>query len=382
MHKGFIDYQNTKIPFVIDNFKMELFSQDAVLDAFIQEYRISTNFVLTGECILFGKNSRKITMLVDDFSGYTFYLSCFIVHRFDLAETFNEICFRSQVLDSIFQYKYHFLDMSRNGVNLSASENILYSFPFNINTNQHNLHYMIGSNHTLGLLDGFDNTGKTIITLAEADIHECKRMVTLMERFSKFLTSCPKITFNHISLLRDGLPEATFYCKQVSDDSHLDFDIHFYSFGISTYIPKILQHLSLELDTSITQSIPLGHLGEYNNPYAPQRFIEQVIAFEYLFEKLEPAKAADKKFHLKDELKLMFDEFGQILINGTRYTSDNLAEDIKELRRTITHGYEYYYTFAHDNDKGFLVIKMAGLLRCMSLKLIGFSSEEIKNYKV
>lgn len=382
MHKGFIDYQNTKIPFVIDDFKMELFSQDAVLEAFIQEYRLSTNFVLTGECVLFGKKTRKITMLVDDFSGYTFYLSCFIVHRFEHAETFDEICFRSQVLDSIFQYKYHFLDMSRNGINLSASENLVYSFSFNINTSQHHLHYKIGSNHTLGILEEFDSAGKTIISLAEADIHECKKMVALMERLSKFLTSRSKITFNQISLLREGLPEATFYCKQVSDDVHLDFDIHFYSFPINTYVPKILQHLSLELDSKIKQSIPLGHLGEFNNPFAPQRFIEQVIAFEYLFEKLEPSKAADKKVHLKDELKIMFDEFSQILISGTRYTSENLAEDIKELRRTITHGYEYFYTFAHDNDKKFLVTKMAGLLRCMSLKLIGFSIDEIKNYNI
>lgn len=381
MHKGFIDYRNTKIPFVIDDFKLELFSQDDILDTFMQEYRTSKNFLLTGECILFGKSARKIILLVEDFSAYLFNLSCYIIHRFERAEAYDEICFRSQVLDSIFQYKYHYLDLCRAGSNLNSSENIVYAVPFDINTDKHTLTYKIGSTHILGMLEKFDNVGKTSITLSQSDIYECRQLVLLMERLSSFLTSCPRITFNHISLFNKGFPEATFYCKQVCDDAFLDFDIIFYQFSVDTYIPRILQHLAAENDTKITKSIPLGHLGEYNSPFTPQRFIEQVIAFEYLFEKLENKKAKDKKVHLKDELKFMIDEFPQI-VDGTHHTSDSLADSIKELRRTITHGYEYFYTFAHDDEKKLLVIKLAKLIRCMSLRLMGFSNDEIKNYKI
>ncbi len=143
------------------------------------------------------------------------------------------------------------------------------------------------------------------------------------------------------------------------------------------YTAKILDNLALELDTKITQSIPLGHLTNLGDFYTPHRFIEQITAFEYLFEKLEPQKAKDKKFPLKAELKLMFDVFPEIL-KGSRINSDEIANRIKELRINIVHGYAYYYNFSNDQ---LCIIKIADLIQRMSLKLIGFDNSEIDEFR-
>lgn len=38
MVKGFIIYKNGKIPFVIDKYRMELFTDDKILNDFMQEH--------------------------------------------------------------------------------------------------------------------------------------------------------------------------------------------------------------------------------------------------------------------------------------------------------------------------------------------------------
>ena len=57
------------------------------------------------------------------------------------------------------------------------------------------------------------------------------------------------------------------------------------------YIPKILNNIALDCKGKMTKSIPLGHLSDFDSLYTPQRFIEQVMAFEYLFDKLKHQKA-------------------------------------------------------------------------------------------
>jgi len=146
------------------------------------------------------------------------------------------------------------------------------------------------------------------------------------------------------------------------------------------YTAKILDNLALELDSKVTQSIPLGHLANFGTIYTPHRFIEQISAFEYLFEKLEPKKAKNNKFPLKDELKLMFDVFPDIL-NGDRITSAEIANRIKELRRNIVHGHAYYYDFNNDSNIRFYSIKIADLIQRMSLKLMGFDNSEISEFR-
>lgn len=115
--------------------------------------------------------------------------------------------------------------------------------------------------------------------------------------------------------------------------------------------------------------------------HSPKRFMEQIMAFEYLFDKLEHKKAQDSKFHLKKELKSMFDEFGELLVS-TELDLEQTSEEIKELRRNIAHGYSYYYDFKDNRRIQYLMYLLDDLIKCMSLKQIGFSKEEISNYIV
>ena len=147
------------------------------------------------------------------------------------------------------------------------------------------------------------------------------------------------------------------------------------------YIPKILNNLALDSGNRITKSVPLGHLGNFDTLFSPQRFMEQIVAFEYLFDKLEHKKAQDSKFPLKSELKFMFDEFPELL-SSHKLSSDMISERIKEIRRTIAHGYAYYYDFKNDSNTQYLVLLLDKLIRNMSLLWIGFSKEDITNFVI
>lgn len=52
MVKGFIHYKDARIPFVIQDYRMDLFTDDSILNAFIEEYNFRTDYVLTGELSL------------------------------------------------------------------------------------------------------------------------------------------------------------------------------------------------------------------------------------------------------------------------------------------------------------------------------------------
>ena len=147
------------------------------------------------------------------------------------------------------------------------------------------------------------------------------------------------------------------------------------------YIPKILNNIALDSGNKIIKSIPLGHLGNFDSMFSPQRFMEQVMAFEYLFDKLEHRRAQNSKFPLKNELEYMFNKFPQLLSN-TKLSSDKISEQIKEIRRTIAHGYAYYYDFKSDSNIQYLIILMDKLIRDMSLLWIGFTKNEIEEYPV
>ena len=67
------------------------------------------------------------------------------------------------------------------------------------------------------------------------------------------------------------------------------------------------------------------------------------MAFEYLFEKLETKKAKDKKF-TNVGAGSMLDSFPEVLSN-TRLSSEDISEQIKEIRRDIVHGYALLYDF-------------------------------------
>lgn len=75
----------------------------------------------------------------------------------------------------------------------------------------------------------------------------------------------------------------------------------------------------------------------------------------------------------------MFNEYPQLL-SQTNLSAEKVSNQIKEIRRTIAHGYAYYYDFKNDRSSKYLMILLDKLIRCMSLKLIEFSNDDISNF--
>lgn len=48
--KGFVFFQKGQIPFVIENYRMELFTDNGLLNDFLQEYNFKMNYILYGQC--------------------------------------------------------------------------------------------------------------------------------------------------------------------------------------------------------------------------------------------------------------------------------------------------------------------------------------------
>ena len=63
MVKGFVPFNNGKIPFVIDNYRMELFSDEPILSDFCKKYNFKDNYVLHGQCFGNGNLGRNATFL-------------------------------------------------------------------------------------------------------------------------------------------------------------------------------------------------------------------------------------------------------------------------------------------------------------------------------
>lgn len=193
------------------------------------------------------------------------------------------------------------------------------------------------------------------------------------------MTSNSEAPFKRITLYKQGLKAGWFYCSLISEDVVGGYGGLFHEFDVMKYIPKILNNIALDSGNKITQSIPLGHLGNFNSMYTPQRFVEQVMAFEYLFDKMDHQKAQNSRFPLKKELESMFCEFPQLL-SRTKIPAEMISDQIKEIRRTIAHGYAYYYDFKNDSNTKYLMILLDRLIKCMSLKWMGFSNNDISNY--
>ena len=374
--KGFIDYNSGKIPFVLQKYRLELFGADELIKTFIKEHNFKNNYILTGQYFRLGTTPERITLLVDRSMGETCYITCFILERMRHDSGFDCINFQSRSLDSIFKYKYNYIDLSRAGVNLSNGEYEVYKIPFTLETETYDLYYKIGQKTRLGLLEDFSAWGISSIPLKCGDITECYKLAILLERFSKFLINHSYAPFKKIVLSQGGFPVGWFYYNNLSDEPYGDYDGMFQDYDVEKYSSKILDNIGANPNNKIVASIPLGHLSNHDNLFAPQRFMEQVMAFEYLYHKLYPSK---NNAHLIDKLEGMFTEFPKVL--DGRESPRSIAEEIKELRRRITHGYEYYYTFENDTKAMRNICKLDTLIKLMSLKVIGFNNQEIDDYK-
>ena len=379
MVKGFIFFRTGKIPFVIENYRMDLFTDDSLLEIFCKEYNFKENYILQGLCFDIGPHGRKATFLVENSMGSTCYLRCYIVYTFNKDETYDRIGIQSPSLDAVFGYEHKYIEMVRSGINLALEHKKVYAIPFDMNKQKYELIFQIGHNHRLGLLEDFSRKGELILPLHTNEIQECYDIATVLCRLAMFMTSHTDILFKRITLYRKEVSVGWFYCPFISEDAVDRYNGLFYEFDIMKYIPKLLNNIALDSGNKITQSIPLGHLGNFDSMFTPQRFVEQIVAFEYLFDKLEHKKAQNLQFPLKKELEYMFNEYPQLL-SQTNLSAEKVSNQIKEIRRTIAHGYAYYYDFKNDRSSKYLMILLDKLIRCMSLKLIGFSNDDISNF--
>lgn len=298
---------------------------------------------------------------------------------FDKDETYDAIGLQSPTLDEVFRYEYEYIDMVRAGINLAVEPKVAYRIPFDMNNQKYELEFRIGYDNRRGLLEDLDRKGELILPLHTNEIQECYDITRVLHRLAMFMTSHAEVPFKQITLYNQGSPTGWFYCPLISKDTVWRHGGFFHEFDVMKYIPKILNNIALDSGNKITKSIPLGHLGNFDSMFTPQRFVEQVTAFEYLFDKLDHQKAQDPKFPLKKELECMFNEFPQLL-SRTEHSADTISDQIKEIRRTIIHGYAYYYDFKNDPDSKYLMILLDKLIKCMSLKWVGFSNDDISNY--
>jgi len=381
MVKGFVYFSDNKIPFVIEGYRMELFSDEPTLSNFCKEYNYKDNYILYGKCLDNGFHGRNTTFLVENSIGSTCYLRCYIVNMFDKDEEYDTIGVQSPFLDDVFRYQYNYIDMVRQGINFSLEPKEIYKIPFSMQDKQYELSYYIGYNNKLGLLEDYDKKGEIMIPLHNKTIQECLDISVVLNRLAMFMTSHSEVPFKRIILYSKEHKVGWFYCPLVSEKAVAGNDGFFCEFDVMKYIPKIINNIALDSGNKITKSIPLGHLGDYESLFSPQRFIEQIMAFEYLFDKLEHIKAQNNKFPLKDELIYAFNWFPDLLTE-TKESAETVSDNIKEIRRTITHGYAYYYDFKADSKAKYYILLLDKLIKKMSLKWIGFFEDEIKNYLI
>lgn len=147
MVKGFIFFRDGKIPFVIENYRMELFTDDSLLDDFCKEYNFKENYILHGQCFDIGIRGRKATFLVENSMGSTCYLRCYTINMFDKDEEYDSIGLQSPSLDEVFRYEYEYIDMVRAGINLAIEPKVVYKVPFGMNDQKYELCLMNSLNY-------------------------------------------------------------------------------------------------------------------------------------------------------------------------------------------------------------------------------------------
>ena len=75
MVKGFVFYRGGKIPFVIEDYRMELFSDDSLLSDFAKEHNFKMNYTLNGQYFRDGFEGQRATFLVEYSMAGTCYLT-------------------------------------------------------------------------------------------------------------------------------------------------------------------------------------------------------------------------------------------------------------------------------------------------------------------
>lgn len=374
-------FRDGKIPFVIEDFRLELFTDDELLVEFTKEYNFKSNYILRGQYFRNGIHGQPATFLVERSMGSTCYLKCYIVNMPGSDGDYNTIGLQSPYLDDVFRYNYEYIDSVRAGINLALEPKDVYNLLFSVDSNPYNAIYRIGYDNRLGLLEDHERKGEVLVPVYTDDIEEVYNLSMVFYRLAMFMTSHANVPFKRITLYNTGHKVGWFFCPFISENAVSGNDVLFHELDVMKYVPKILSNIAIDSGNKITQSVPLGHLSDFDNLFSPHRFMEQIMAFEYLFDKLEPKKANDSGFFLKMELKEMFDKFPELMSNKN-LSSESVSERIKNMRHSIAHGHAYYYDFKSDSDTQYLILLLDKLLRKMSLLWIGFTKKEIDEYPV
>jgi len=87
MVKGFVFFKEGKIPFVIENYRMELFTDDSLLNDFSKEYNFKANYILLGQYFGSGIQGQKASFFVERSMGSTCYLRCYIINMLTSEES-------------------------------------------------------------------------------------------------------------------------------------------------------------------------------------------------------------------------------------------------------------------------------------------------------
>ena len=124
MIKGFIGFKEARIPFVMENYRMELFTDDDILKDFSKEYNFKKDYLLHGQYFADGIQGQTATFFVDYSLGNTCYLRCYIIGMLTSDGCYDSIGFQSPFLDDVFRYKYEYLDLAREGVNLALEPKV------------------------------------------------------------------------------------------------------------------------------------------------------------------------------------------------------------------------------------------------------------------
>lgn len=202
MVKGFIFFGKGKIPFVMENYRMELFTDDEILEDFIKKYNFKEDYILEGECFYNGFRGQKTTFLVEQSMGSTCYLRCYKINMLAAQDGYDTIGLQSFFLDDIFRYKYNYIDMVREGINLAVEPKDIYKVLFSMDNSQYELSFRIGHDNRLGLLEDFDKKGELLVPLYTNKIQECYNISMVLYRLAMFMTSEAEVPFKQITLYK------------------------------------------------------------------------------------------------------------------------------------------------------------------------------------
>ena len=261
------------MPFVIENYRMELFTDDSLLDDFCKEYNFKENYILHGQCFDIGIRGRKATFLVENSMGSTCYLRCYIINMFDKDEEYDSIGLQSPSLDEVFRYEYEYIDMVRAGINLAVKPKVVYKVPFGMNDQKYELEFRIGHDNRLGLLEDLDRKGELILPLHTNEIQECYDI----KQYQSVLIDA--VTTNPDFLLDEGdfnkVTEVAYTLGHRYKENGIQYLYH----------DDVLKLFCLLLDNAkfrrvFADKYPLILIDEYQDSYKPiiDRFVDYFIA--------------------------------------------------------------------------------------------------------